>query len=331
MIPMKSSMWRLRSTVPVIAVLAAGVLVGCGGGSGEGQRGAAGASGGSGSGLTVVTSFYPLQYATQRVLGSTGTATNLTKPGAEPHDLELTPKDVATVRQAKLVVYLKGLQPEVDQAVSSQALDRAFDVSDPADLSLTFTPVGEGESHESHESHSGEAGSRDPHFWLDPIRLAAVGDALAARLGKLDPGQASAFTANAAALHKDLQALDAEYRTGLKACACTDLVTSHNAFGYLAQRYGLTQIGISGLTPDQEPNATHLAEVAALVKTHHVRTIYYETLVSPKIAEAVAAETGARTAVLDPIEGLTDQSQGEDYLQVMRSNLKSIRSGQPCS
>lgn len=322
---MKLLSWQPRQAVPVIALLVAGALAGCGGGSGVPVRGDAGATGGSGSGLTVVTSFYPLQYATQRVLGSTGTATNLTKPGAEPHDLELTPKDVAVVQQARLVVYLKGFQPAVDQAVSSQDSGRALDVSGPADLSLTFTPIEEGDSHVE------EAGATDPHFWLDPIRLAAVGDTLAARLGELDSEHASTYTANAAALRKDLQALDGEYRTGLRSCAATDLVTSHNAFGYLAQRYGLTQVGITGLVADQEPNATQLARVTAFVKAHHVRTIYYETLVSPKIAEAVAAETGARTAVLDPIEGLTDQSQGKDYLQVMRSNLKSIRTGQPCS
>ena len=322
---MKPLSWRLRPAVSVVALLSAGLLVACGGGSGGGATGTSGTSGASGSGLKVVTSFYPLQYVSQRVLGDTGTATNLTKPGAEPHDMELTPKDVATIQQARLVVYLKGFQPAVDQAVTNQASGHAFDVTGPADLSLKYTPIEEG------ESNTEEADSTDPHFWLDPIRLATVGDALATRFGELDPGHASTYTANAAALRKDLQDLDSEYRAGLKSCASTDLVTSHNAFGYLAQRYGLKQVGITGLTPDQEPNAAQLAQVTAFVKVHQVRTIYSETLVSPKIADTVAAETGAKTAVLDPIEGLTDESQGKDYLQVMRANLKNIQTGQPCS
>lgn len=301
----------------VVTALLAGGLAACGGGSGSGAAG--------GEGLHVVTSFYPLQYAVQRVLGDAGTVDNLTKPGAEPHDLELTARQVARVSGARLVVYLKGFQPSVDQAVASEAANRSLDVSGAADLSLTYTPI------EAGQANARQTGSVDPHFWLDPLRLAAVGDAIAAELRRVDPAHAAAFTANAAGLRRDLQTLDAEYRTGLRSCADPDLVTSHNAFGYLAQRYGLRQVGITGLTPDQEPNVTELARVTAFVKDNHVRTIYYETLVSPKIADTVAAETGARTEVLDPIEGLNDTSQGKDYFQVMRANLRNLRNGQPCT
>ncbi|MCU1366539.1 MAG: periplasmic solute binding protein, partial [Ilumatobacteraceae bacterium] len=110
-----------------------------------------------------------------------------------------------------------------------------------------------------------------------------------------------------------------------------DIVTSHNAFGYLSQRYGLTQIGITGLTPEDEPTSKDLAAVTQFVEDHHVSTIYYESLVSPAIAETVAGETGARTEVLDPIEGLSDSSQGSDYLQIMRADLANLRTGQRCS
>lgn len=300
----------------IVGLVAGAGLAGCGSGSGGGS---------AGGGLTVVTSFYPLQYATERILGDAGTASSLTKPGAEPHDLELKAKEVQELSKARLVVYLKGFQPSVDQAASSEAKGRAFDVSPAADLSLTYTPIEEG------QAQTQQTGAVDPHFWLDPIRLATVGDALAARLGQVDPAHAATFTANAAALRRDLQALDAEYRAGLTSCADPDLVTSHNAFGYLAQRYGLRQVGITGLTPDQEPNPAQLAQVTTFVRTHHVRTIYYETLLSPKIADTVAAETGAKTQVLDPIEGLTDSSQGKDYLQVMRANLGNLRAGQSCT
>lgn len=310
----------------IVGVLAATGLAACGNGSGSGSGGAGsdGAGSGRAAGLRVVTAFYPLQYATQRVLGDGGTASILTKAGVEPHDLKLTSKEVGAVSSAPLVVYLRGFQPAVDQAVSTEASGHALDVSKAADLSLTYTPIEQG------QSNTAERGAVDPHFWLDPLRLAAVADAIAARLAQVDPARGASFTANAAALRGDLQALDAEFRTGLTSCADPHLVTSHNAFGYLAQRYRLRQVGITGLSPDQEPNATQLAQVTTFVRANHVRTIYYETLVSPKVADTVAAETGAKTAVLDPIEGLTDASQGTDYLQVMRANLRALRTHQSC-
>ena len=316
-----------------IRVLAAGIavvalLAGCGSGSssGSGSSGSASAGGGPApsQALKVVASFYPLQFAAQRVAGDLAKVDSLTKPGAEPHDLVLTPKDVARVGSADLVVYLAGFQPAVDDALKAGPPKAAFDTAGPATLDLTYTPI------EGGAQATDEAGSTDPHFWLDPTRLAAVGDALAAELGKIRPADVATFDANAGALRTDLEGLDAEFAAGLSSCRNQDLVTSHNAFGYLAQRYGLTQKGITGLTPDQEPDPKALAGVTSFVRANQVRTIYYETLVSPDIARVVADETGARTAVLDPIEGLNDQSQGKDYLEVMRANLANLKAGQPC-
>jgi zinc transport system substrate-binding protein len=307
----------MRARAWVMAVAAVGAMVaGCGGGGGASA---------AGDKLTVQASFYPLQWLTEQVGGDAVTVSNLTKPGAEPHDLELTPQDVAEIARAGLVVYLSGLQPAVDEAVRDQAADRAFDAAKSANLDLTFTPIEEG------RAATDEAGSVDPHFWLDPKRLADVGDALAARLGQAMPGRAAAFTERARSVRATLEALDADYRGKLAHCANKDLVTSHNAFGYLAQAYGLKQVGITGLTPEEEPSPTDLAAVTQFVRTNGVKTIYYETLVSPSIADTVARETGAGTAVLDPIEGLNDHSQGHDYLDVMRSNLANIVNGQPCS
>ena len=313
----------IRCSVIVLGSLltSAVALAGCGGGSGPGEP-AAGVDDGE---LRLVASFYPLQWAVEQVAGNGANVASLTKPGAEPHDLELAPRDVATAADADLVVYLKGFQPAVDAAVAQEGGGRAFDVSKVADLNLTYTPIEEG------EQHADEAGATDPHFWLDPVRLATVADALADRIARLDPERASQYQTNARVLRDKLEELDGEFRDGLSACATTDLVTSHNAFGYLAQRYGLTQVGITGLTPEDDPKPSELAAVTAFVRKHRVRTIYYETLVSPAVAETVAAETGARTAVLDPIEGLTDDSQGSDYVEVMRANLATIRKGQPCS
>jgi zinc transport system substrate-binding protein len=274
--------------------------------------------------MRLVSSFYPLQWTAQQIAGKHAMVGSLTKPGAEPHDLELTPRDVARVADADLVIYAHGFQPAVDDAVRTAGAAHAFDVAGVARLDLTYTPI------EAGQRHSDEAGATDPHFWLDPTRLAAVGDALGARLAHLDPVNAATYRRNAAALHATLSRLDADYRAGLAHCANPDLVTSHNAFGYLAQRYHLNQIGITGLTPDAEPNPGDLAQVAAFVRAHHVRTIYYETLVSPDIATTVASATGARTAILDPIEGLSSRSQGRNYLAIMRANLANLRAGQPC-
>ncbi|KQX63780.1 metal ABC transporter substrate-binding protein [Angustibacter sp. Root456] len=273
--------------------------------------------------LHVRAAFYPLQFVAARIGGDAVTVTNLTRPGGEPHDLELTPRDVAGLEDADLVVYLKGFQPAVDDALAVAKPRRVFDASTAASLNLTYSPVAEpGSRHESSRP--------DPHFWLDPLRLRDVASALEPVMARADPAHAALFSQNLQRLTADLEALDGELATGLAHCLSTDLVTSHNAFGYLAERYGLHQVGISGLDPAAEPDPRRIADVARYVREHHVRTIYFETLVSPAVARTVASETGARTAVLDPLEGLTDASAGTDYLSVMRANLAQLKEGQPC-
>lgn len=315
---------RKLALIPVVVLS----MAACGSSS-SGTTSGAGSSGDGGR-LQVVASFYPLQFAVEQVGGDAVAVTNLTKPGAEPHDLELKPQDVAAVADADLVVYLSGFQPAVDDSVGSEAGDRAFDVAPAARLDLTGVEEEHTEETEDADDHADEQVT-DPHFWLDPTRLADVGDAVAEKLAAADPGQADTFTANAAAFRQDLEALDAELAAGLGSCASTDIVTSHQAFGYLAQRYGLTQVGITGLSPEAEPDAATIAEVADFVTERKVATIYYETLVSPAVAETVAAETGAKTAVLDPIEGISDASAAQDYVGVMRANLAALKAGQPCS
>ncbi|MCA0435969.1 MAG: metal ABC transporter substrate-binding protein [Austwickia sp.] len=318
----------IRRTAPA-ALLAAALLTAAGcGSSGTGTSAGAGptdaAKAPAGEKVQVVASFYPLEYAVQRVGGDHVSVTNLTKPGVEPHDLELTPQDVAKVSSAKLAVYLKGFQPAVEKAVTEQGAKGAYDVSPAADL----------ETHALEEGHSADDGhdhgGADPHFWLDPQRYSSVAKALAVKLGEIDPAHQADFEKNAQAFATDLSALDAEFSTGLKTCTNTTMVTSHAAFGYLAERYGLKQKAISGLTPDKEPEPARLADISAYVKAHKITTIYTETLVSPAIAQTVARETGASTAVLDPIEGLSDASAGKDYLGVMRANLATLTKGQSC-
>jgi zinc transport system substrate-binding protein len=319
------SVHPLRWTTALTAASTAVLLTGCGSGGGD-----TGSPGDSGQ-LTVVAGFYPLEWTASRVGGERVSVSSLTPPGAEAHDLELAPQDVAAVTEADLLVYLDGFQPALDEAADSEGGDHAWDAGQAADLLAGASDQHADGEHADEAAHAQEDGAVDPHFWLDPARLASVGDALAARLAELDPDGASTYEENAAALRADLEQLDEEMRTGLSSCAVSTLVTAHDAFGYLGESYGLEVVGISGLSPSQEPDPAQLAEIATLVGERGVTTVYTETLVDPAVAETVAEEAGARTAVLDPIEGLTDESAGEDYLQVMRTNLVTLQEGQSCS
>lgn len=278
--------------------------------------------------LQVTASFYPVQWATQQIGGDLVDVASLTPPGAEPHDLELTPKQVGGLQDADLVVYAAGFQPAVDDAVAQVAPETGVDVAPAADLTIAAT----GEVHDhAEEAHVGEdPATMDPHFWLDPVRFEAVARAVGDELARVDPDHAPDYAAGTDRLVAQLEALDEEFTTGLSDCAQTTLVTSHTAFAYLAQRYGLDQVGISGVNPDVEPDAAALKRISDLVEDRGVTTIYTETLASPALAETVARETGATTAVLDPVAGLTDTSAGADYLEVMRSNLATLETGQEC-
>ncbi len=274
--------------------------------------------------VRVVTSFYPLQWAVSSVGAGRVTVSSLTAPGAEPHDLELTPQQVASVSDAQLVVYLKGFQPSVDDAV---ALDPANSLDATAGVSRLPAPQG---VIDEALAAGDPVPANDPHIWLDPVRMQTIVASVTQRLSVVDPDGASTYAANAARTTQELAQLNTAWSTGTKTCARRDLVVSHDAFGYLAQRYGFSQIGISGLTPDAEPSPAKLAEVTDYVRAHHVTTIYYETLVDPKVAQTVATETGATAEVLDPLEGLAAGST-QDYLGVMRANLAAVQKGQACT
>jgi zinc transport system substrate-binding protein len=280
--------------------------------------------------LDVVAAFYPLEYVTTQIGGSRVSVTGLTKPGGEPHDLELAPKQVASVARADLVVYESGFQPTVDAAVKSEGHDNVLDVTPSAQLTLHGNAEHEeGDGHSADDGHDHEG--VDPHFWLDPLRYADVGDAVAKALAAKDPGGATAYTEGASAFRAQMEALDKDYKTGLAHCETKELVTSHAAFGYLAERYGLHQEGITGLDPEGEPDPATLARIVAHVRASGATTIYAEVLVSPDVARTIARETGAEVAVLDPIEGITTESAGTDYPSVMRSNLTTLESGQRCT
>jgi len=294
----------------------------------------AGGAGAQPGQLSVVTSFYPLQFITERVAGDHASVTSLTQPGAEPHDLELTPQQVGAIGSASLVVYEKGFQSAVDEAVTNSGNANVVDVTTAVPLQKVAEDEHdhdhEGEEGEEDEGHDHDHGDLDPHIWLDPNNMATMATAVADKLAAVDPDHAADYRTNLASLVGELTTLDGEYTSGLAQCTRTEFITSHAAFGYLAQRYHLTQIGISGLSPDAEPSPARIAEIHDEAKEHGITTIFYETLVSPAVAQAVAGDLGLKTDVLDPIEGITGESKGQDYLAVMRSNLTALRTANDC-
>lgn len=258
---------------------------------------AAGCGGDEGRESTVVAAFYPLAYAAEQV-GARDVA-DLTPPGAEPHDLELTARDVERIRGASLVVYVGGgFQPALEDALESRR-GPTLDVLD------------------------GLAVGRDPHVWLDPLRYASVARRVASAVG--DPAGAEPLVAR-------LRALDRDYRRGLGDCRRRELVTSHAAFGYLARRYGLRELALTGVSPEAEPDARQLADLVDAVRRAGATTVFVEKLVPRDLAETVAREAGATTAVLDPLEGLTESEldAGADYVSVMRDNLAALRAALGC-
>jgi zinc transport system substrate-binding protein len=279
----------------VLILLLAGVVAGCGS-----------ADGGGGGKTTVAAAFYPLAYAAEEIdMGAD--VTNMTPPGTEPHDAELSARDVERIRSADVVLYLgSGFQP---------AFERAVDGADGEAVDLL-------EGIELREDPEGEADA-DPHVWLDPLRYAEM----ARRVGDvLDSSDGAARFADR------LERLHDDFERGLANCERREIVTSHLAFGYLADRYGLEQIALSGVSPEAEPTPRDLERLIEQVRSSGATTVFFETLVSPRLAETVAREADASTAVLNPLEGLTEKeiSSGDEYFSVMRSNLHALRQALGC-
>lgn len=267
-----------------------------------------GAGGDGDQGLQIAASFYPLAYVAEQVSGQD--VELLTTPGAEPHDFELTVKETAVVAQADLVVYESGFQPAVDSAVDEVAKGEALDATEVVDL------------------RPGEANGVDPHFWLDPLLMADLGDAVADALVEIDPEGEQAYRDGAATLRRSMQQIDTAYADGLADCARDTVVVSHDAFGYL-ERFGIELAPIAGLSPGAEATPAHLAELERLVEEEGVTTVFAETLGSSKMADTLAADLGVRTEVLDPIEGVAADSE-DDYETLMRHNLDALREANGC-
>ena len=301
--------------------------------------------------LTVMASFYPLQYLAEKIGGEHVSVSSLTPDGAEPHDLELSPKMVDSLSSADAVIYLAGFQSAVDEAIEQQAPKTVIDVSPAAELIEAGTDANhpsedeedtddeaqsgqteahdhdhEGHDHEGHDHHHDM--STDPHFWLDPTRMAHAATLVGDKLAEADSAHADVYKANAKALAEELNTLSDTLVTKTSNCKVKTFVTAHTAFGYLADRTGLTQVGISGLDPESSPSPARLADIAQTAKEQGVTTIFTEALIDPKVAQTLADDLGITTAVLDPIESQTDASK--DYAATMNSNIDALTKALDC-
>ncbi|MFI9046408.1 metal ABC transporter substrate-binding protein [Streptomyces sp. NPDC053427] len=277
--------------------------------------------------LRVTASFYPLQFLAEQIGGKHVEVSNLTKPGVEPHDLELKPKQTAQLGESGAIVYLKGLQPAVDAAVEQSGVENVADAASLTRLEAHGNEV-DGHHHttgDNHSGHSGEEGANDPHIWLDPVKFAEVAKGVGKTLAKADPAHKADYRKNTDALVTKLNRLDTDFRDGLKNKASDTFITTHAAFGYLAERYGLTEEAISGIDPESEPSANRIKDLHTLAAEHHVSTVFFETIANPATAKALAGDLHLKTDVLDPLEGITDTSRGKDYFGVQRANLAALQ------
>ncbi|MFE3829009.1 metal ABC transporter substrate-binding protein [Streptomyces sp. NPDC059092] len=285
--------------------------------------------------LAVVASFYPMEYLARQIGGDHVSVTTLTKPGVEPHDLELKPRQAAQLGEAGVILYLKGIQPAVDKAIGQSGAKTVIDATTLTTLENHGTETGHDHGH---DDHAGEAADdadhaheesttdgKDPHIWLDPVRFAEVAKGVGASLEKADPDHAAAYKKNTSALVTKLDGLNTSFKEGLADTGTRTFITTHAAFGYLAERYGLEQEAIAGIDPESEPSPARVKELETIAKRDKVTTVFFETLASDKTARTVAGDSGLKTDVLDPIEGITDKTKGRDYIEVMRSNLDALR------
>ncbi|KPI23049.1 metal ABC transporter substrate-binding protein [Streptomyces sp. NPDC054950] len=272
----------------------------------------------------VVASFYPMAFLAEQIGGDHVNVTSLTEPGQEPHDLEISAKQTAALQESDAVLYLKDLQPSVDDAVAQSEIKTKIDAASLTTLEKHGNEVGgHAAEHDDHENE--ELSGLDPHIWLDPVRYSQVAEGVGKAFEKADPDHAADYKANTAALVKKLGALNTQFKDGLANTRTKVFVTTHAAFGYLAERYGLTEEAINGLDPESEPSAARVKELEKMAKADGVTTVFYETLVSDKTAKTIASDANLKTDVLDPIEGITKKSRGTDYFSVQEANLKALK------
>ncbi|MFF0103803.1 metal ABC transporter solute-binding protein, Zn/Mn family [Streptomyces hirsutus] len=313
------------SAVTAVTALALGTLSACSSDS---------AAAGNTGKFDVVASFYPMAFLAEQIGGDHVNVTSLTQPGQEPHDLEISARQTAQLEETDAALYLKGLQPNVDEAIGQSGVKTKIDAATLTTLETHGAEDGHGHGDEDHahedegghEGHSHETeGGKDPHVWLDPVKYAEVAEGVGKAFEKADPDHAADYRKTTDTLVGKLNELDTTLEAGLKDRKTDVFITTHASFGYFAERYGLTEEAINGLDPESEPSAARVKELTETAEADGVTTVFYETLVSDDTAKTVAKDAGLKTDVLDPLEGITDSSRGDDYFEVMESNLKALQ------
>lgn len=296
--------------------------------------------------LTVFTSFYPIHFLTTKIGGDLIHVESLTPPGADAHHLELSPAKIAQIGQADAVIFAAGFQNAIDEALEANPPHNIVDIAPMVQLlPITDDDVHDHDSDHDHghdhadkdshddkhdhaQEHDHDHGGLDPHFWLDPKRMANAATVIGQALAKADPANAQTYTKNAASTAKEMEDLAAELVGATASCKHTTFVTAHTAFSYLAERAGLTQVGMSNIDPEAAPSPARLAEIAALVKAKGITTIFSEELIDPKVAQTLASDLGIQTASLDTLENQTDPSM--DYTAVMKKNIATLHTALEC-
>jgi zinc transport system substrate-binding protein len=312
---------RLIRTVSALTALGLGALAltACGSGSGGGENGK----------VSVVAAFYPLEFLAQRIGGDHVDVESLAKPGSEPHDLELSPQQTGRLSEADLVVYLKGFQPAVDEGVQQAEPEHVAEATSYTPLEKHGEDVDGGEHSEEHgkdeHGHDHSTGEGvDPHVWLDPLRYARIAEGVGKELAKTDPAHKADYKKNTDALVKDLRSLDRDFENGLAEKKTDTFITTHAAFGYLAERYGLHEAAVSGIDPESEPSGARMKELHEIAEDDDVGTVFFEDSASDKTARTLADDLKLKTGVLSPLESVKNP-KSDDYFSVMRKNLKALK------
>lgn len=323
-----TDMKKIIVVVPgVIAVVALGIVLFLGDAPTVTKDGRAGEEK-----FRVVATFYPLAEFSRMAGGDAVEVSSIVSPGIEPHDYDPTPRDIISIERADtFVMNGAGMDPWAESLAQSLR-ERGVIVIDASRSASLLATEGHEEGAGNEEGTEEDHGAYDPHFWLDPVLAAGIVGSIRDALSGKDPAHTETYEASTAKSLSELAALDAEYRTTLSSCARHEVITSHNAFAYLSERYGFTVHSISGLSPETEPSAGRIADLVDLAKKEDMRYIFFETLVSPKVSETLAREIGAETLVFDPLEGLSPEAvaRGEDYFSVMRENLANLSKALEC-
>lgn len=295
-------------------------------------------SGAANGKVSVAASFYPMAFLAQQIGGDHVEVQNLTKPGVEPHDLELSPKQTGELSQVDMIVYLKGLQPAVDEAVKQSEVENVAEATSFTTLEKHGDDVhgekdhdhGDGDGHDhgdegGHEGHDhGDTAGGDPHVWLDPVRYAQIAEGVGKQLQKADPDHKAEYKKNTDALVSRIETLDKDFKKGLKGKKTDTFITTHAAFGYLAERYGLHEEAVSGIDPESEPSASRMKDLHKVAKEDDVDTVFFEDNASDKTAKTLAKDLRLKTSVLSPLESLKDPKR-QDYFSVMHQNLTALK------